>query len=93
MQAPLSIFPKGAFTDHPLDGRGTPLGPSRPPSPHPGSKGSFAPAGAPRAALERAPWTPRNFSSFAKKQAGAAAHGAAAPLHSVLRVAPSRVKG
>lgn len=40
---------------------------------YPANKGSFAPAGATRAALERAPWTPPNFSSFAKKQAGAAA--------------------
>ena len=38
-----------------------PPGPFQAPRQQSFSKGNFAPAGAPRAALERAPWTPRNF--------------------------------
>lgn len=59
----------------------------------PSNKGNFAPAGATRAALERAPWTPPNFLLSPRSKQEPPPDGAAAPLHSVFRVTPSRVKG
>lgn len=80
-------------TERPWGVSWSPPGPFQAPRQHTCSKGNFAPAGATRAALERAPWTPPNFLLSLRSKQEPPPNGTAAPLHSVFRVTLSRVRG